>query len=42
MYLLNDREEMKGKFKLIRIKNKLDESTNNIMVNYLFMGKIQC
>lgn len=42
LYLLNDSEVMKGKFKLIRIKNKLDESTNNIMVNYLFMGKIQC
>jgi hypothetical protein len=33
---------MKGKFKLVRIKNKLDTPSNNIMINYLFMGKIQC
>jgi len=33
---------MKGKFKLVRIKNKLEDSANNIMVNYLFMGKVQC
>lgn len=33
---------MKGKFKLLRIKNKLDEAASNIMVNYLFMGKVQC
>lgn len=33
---------MSGKFKLVRIKNKLDEPANNIMVNYLFMGKVQC
>ena len=42
MYLLDASDSMKGKFKLVRIKNKLDESTNNIMVNYLFMGKVQC
>ena len=33
---------MKGKFKLVRIKNKLDDPSNNIMVNYLFMGRVQC
>ena len=33
---------MKGKFKLIRIRNKLDEPANNVMINYLFMGKVQC
>ena len=33
---------MSGKFKLVRIKNKLDEPTNNIIINYLFMGKVEC
>ena len=39
---MDDNESMQGKFKLVRIKNKLDEPSNNIMINYLFMGKIQC
>ena len=42
MYLLDDSDLMKGKFKLVRIKNKLDDPANNIMINYLFMGKVQC
>jgi hypothetical protein len=42
MYLLDNSEEMKGKFKIVRIKNKLDDPANNIMINYLFMGKVQC
>lgn len=33
---------MKDKFKLVRIKSKLDDPANNIMINYLFMGKVQC
>lgn len=41
-YLLDGSEAMKGKFKLVRIKNKLDDPANNIMINYLFMGKVQC
>ena len=42
MYLLDSSPEMKGKFKLVRIKNKLDDPASNIMINYLFMGKVQC
>ena len=42
MYLLDNSDLMKGKFKLVRIKNKLDNPANNIMINYLFMGKVQC
>ena len=42
MYLLDNSDVVQGKFKLIRIKNKLDDPANNIMVNYLFMGKVQC
>lgn len=42
MYLLDNSEEMRGKFKLVRIKNKLDESANNVMINYLFMDKVIC
>ncbi len=41
MYLLDNDSEMKDKFKLVRIKSKLDEPANNIMINYLFMGKLQ-
>ncbi len=42
MYILDNSETMKDKFKLVRIKNKLDDPANNIMINYLFMGKVQC
>lgn len=42
MYLLDNSESMKGKFKLVRIKNKLDDPANNIMINYLFMNRVQC
>jgi hypothetical protein len=42
MYLLDNKKSMKQKFELVRIKNKLDEPSNNIMINYLFMGKVQC
>ena len=42
MYMLDDNDSFKNKFKLTRIKNKLDDSANNIIVNYLFMGKVQC
>jgi len=41
-YLLDNSDEMKNKFKLIRINNKLDGPANNIIINYLFKGKIQC
>lgn len=41
-YLLDNSPQMAGKFKLVRIKNKLDEPANNIMINYLFMGRVQC
>ena len=33
---------MKNKFKLVRVKNKLDDPANNIIINYLLMGKVQC
>ena len=42
MYLLDNNNMMYGKFKLVRIKNKLDDPANNIIVNYLFMDKVQC
>ena len=42
MYILDKNEKMHDKFKLIRIKNKLDDPANNIIINYLFMGKVQC
>lgn len=42
MYVLDDSDELKGKFKLVRIKNKLDDPANNIIINFLFLGKVQC
>ena len=42
MYILDKNEKMHDKFKLVRIKNKLDQPANNIIINYLFMGKVQC
>ena len=42
MYLLDENSSMKDKFKLVRIKNKLNEPANNIIINYLFMGKVLC
>ena len=42
MYLLDESENMKNKFNLIRIKNKLNNPANNIIINYMFLGKIQC
>lgn len=33
---------MQDIFKLVRIKNRLDGSANDILINYLFMGKVQC
>jgi hypothetical protein len=42
MYVLDSSESMKGRFKLVRIKNKLDTPANNIIINYLFLGKVQC
>ena len=42
LYELDNSPYMSGKFKLMRIKSKLDEPASNVMINYLFMGKIQC
>ena len=42
MHLLDESNAMKGKFKLVRIKNKLEDLANNIMINYMFMGKVLC
>ena len=42
MYLLDSEEGMRDKFRLVRIKNKLDTPASNIIINYMFMGKVQC
>jgi hypothetical protein len=42
LYLLDKSTEMKDKFKIMRIKNKLDDAANNIMISYLFLNKIPC
>ena len=40
--ILDEPKEMEGKFKLVRIKNKLSMNDNNILINYMFLGKVQC
>jgi len=42
LYLLDSSDKMKDKFKLVRIKNKVDDPPKNIMINYLFKGKVLC
>jgi hypothetical protein len=42
LYLLDKDRMMEDRFKLVRIKNKLSQKDNNILINYLFMGKVQC
>ena len=41
-YLLDSHESTSKKVKLVRIKNRLDSSANDIMINYMFMGRVQC
>jgi hypothetical protein len=35
-------KEFSKKVNITRIKNKLDEKDNNIIINYLFMEKVEC
>lgn len=42
LYLLDKNRLMENRFKLVRIKNKLNQKDNNILINYLFLGKVQC
>lgn len=42
IYQLDKSSQMIGKFKLVRVKNKLDQKDNNILINYMFLGKVQC
>lgn len=42
MHMMDENKVMREKFKLVRIKNKLGEPAKNIIINYLFMGKVQC
>ena len=42
LYLLDQSVEMRDKFKLVRVKNKLDQKDNNILLNYMLLGKVQC
>jgi hypothetical protein len=42
LYLLDGSDKMKDKFKLVRIKNTMDDPVNNITINYLFKGKVLC
>jgi hypothetical protein len=33
---------MERKFKLVKIKNKLNQKGNNILINYMLLNKVQC
>ena len=41
LYNMDENDNSKF-FKLVRIKNKLDSRDNNVLVNFMFMGKVQC
>ena len=42
MYLLDSRSFMDNRFRIVKVRNKLDDPSNNVMINYLFMGKVEC
>jgi hypothetical protein len=43
LYLLDEAESKEAPFfKLVRVKNKLDKKDNNVLINFLFRGKLQC
>ena len=42
MLKMDELESMKDSFKIVRIKNKLDSKDSNILINYLYMGKVLC
>jgi hypothetical protein len=33
---------MEGQFRVVPFKNKLNEKDNNILINYMFLGRAQC
>ena len=37
-----DEKDNRTFFKLVRIKNKIDSRDNNVLVNFMFLGKVQC
>ena len=43
LYLLDEHESKEAPFfKLVRVKNKLDKQDNNVLINFLFRGRLQC
>ena len=42
LYILDENNQMADKFRLVRIKNKLEDPANNIMINFMFMNKVVC
>ncbi len=34
--------EAKEQFQIVRIKNRLDEKDNDLLINFFFMSKVQC
>lgn len=42
LYCLDKSSHMQNKFKLVRVKNKMNQKDNNILINYMFLGRVQC
>jgi hypothetical protein len=43
LYLLDELDSKEAPFfKLVRVKNKLDKKDSNVLINFLFKGKLQC
>jgi hypothetical protein len=36
------KENKKDPFQIIRIKNRLDDKDNDVLINFFFMNRIQC
>ncbi len=39
---LNSQESEIYPFQIVRIKNRLDEKDNDLLINFFFMKKVQC
>ncbi len=39
---LNTTSNKKYPFQIVRIKNRLEEKDNDLLINFFFMNKVQC
>ena len=39
---MDDNRSLEGRFKLVRCKDKLTKRDQNVLINFMFMGKVLC